>query len=109
MTGQILGDLEQIVLLHILRARSHAFALEVRRGIEQDTGKPVSRGAFYTTLERLARKGFVTWEMCEPENARRRGKQRRFTVTPDGIEALHHTRKILAARSARLGEALEEM
>jgi len=104
----VLGDFEQVILMHILRERAHAFALEVRRGIEQDSGKAVSRGAFYTTLERLHDKGLVTWEMREPDNARRRGKQRCFAVTRAGIKALRHTRATLSARSARLGEILEE-
>jgi len=108
MADQILGDFEEIVLLHILRERSRAFALEVRRAIEDETGRKVSRGAFYTTLERLHRKGLVTWKMCEPEHARRREQQRRFSVTPRGIKALQHARRTLSARCAQLDEILEE-
>lgn len=108
MADHVLGDLEQIILMHILRESAHAFALEVRRGIERESGKAVSRGAFYTTLERLRRKGLVTWKMREPDNARRNGKQRCFVVTPAGVRALRHTRRTLDARSARLGEILEE-
>ena len=108
MEGVKLGDLEQSILLGILAHKATAFSLEVRREMERATGKPVSRGAFYTTLERLARKGLVTWEVVQPPNARRQASQRRFTVTDAGIHALRHTRSSLHARWVRLDEALGE-
>jgi len=52
-----LGEFEQTILLVILGDGDSAFALEVRREIEEETGRRVSRGAFCTTLERLERKG----------------------------------------------------
>ena len=104
-----LGELEQVVLLGILAQSDQAFSLEVRREIEEATGQRVSRGAFYTTLERLKRKGFVEWEVCQPRNARRKGTQRRFSVTPAGLEALRSTRATLHTRWMRLDQALEEL
>jgi PadR family transcriptional regulator PadR len=104
-----LGELEQVVLLGILAQGAHAFSLEVRREIEANTGQRVSRGAFYTTLERLNRKGFVEWEASQPRNARRKGTQRRFTVTPFGLEALRSTRATLHTRWMRLDQALENL
>jgi len=103
-----LGELEQVVLLGILAEGTQAFSLQVRREIESTTGQRVSRGAFYTTLERLHRKGFVEWEASRPRNARRRGTQRRFTVTPAGLDALRSTRSALHARWLMLEEALEK-
>jgi DNA-binding PadR family transcriptional regulator len=102
-----LGELEQVVLLGIMEQGAQAFSLEVRRGIEESTGQTVSRGAFYTTLERLKRKGLVEWEASEPRNARRKGTQRRFSVTPAGLEALRSTRATLHARWMQLEQALE--
>ncbi|MGW8267483.1 MAG: PadR family transcriptional regulator [Longimicrobiales bacterium] len=104
-----LGELEQVVLLGILAEGAQAFSLQVRKEIERATGQRVSRGAFYTTLERLHRKGFVAWEASRPRNARRKGTQRRFTVTPAGLEALRFTRSALHARWARLDQALEKL
>jgi len=103
-----LGELEQAVLLGILAEGAQAFSLPVRRQIEKTTGQRVSRGAFYTTLERLHRKGFVEWEASRPRNVRRKGTQRRFTVTPAGLDALRSTRSALHARWSRLEQALEK-
>jgi DNA-binding PadR family transcriptional regulator len=101
-----LGEFEQGVLLAVLREGAAAFALEVREGLESDSGKPVSRGAFYTTVERLRRKGLLTWETLRPHGSRRATKQRRFSVTPEGIAALRTAKRSLDARRARLAEAL---
>lgn len=105
MSGTSLGEFEQIVLLAILRQRSRAFGLVVRREMEADSGRTVSRGAFYTTLERLKRKGLVG---VQPANARRSGVQRLFSVTPLGMEVLQSTHQQLKERIVRLGEALGE-
>lgn len=108
MADGSLGEFEQVVLVAILRQGDVAFALEVRREIEAESGRPVSRGAFYTTLERLERKGLVTWEGARPTNARRREVQRRFAVTPAGLEMLRTTSRHLRERWTQLEEALEE-
>ena len=108
MTDLGLGELEQAVLLGILEQGPQAFSLEVRKDIERATGKEVSRGAFYTTLERLERKGFVLWELQQPTNSGRKGTQRLFAVTPSGLEALRFTRSNLHARWMSLDQALEE-
>jgi DNA-binding PadR family transcriptional regulator len=107
MTDLRLGQFEQAVLISVLREGDAAFALEVRRTLEVDSGKPISRGAFYTTVERLKRKGLLTWETLRPEGERRETKQRRFSVTPAGLEALRETKRSLEARCARLEQVLE--
>lgn len=88
MGNSSLGEFEQMVLLGILQCGHDAFALEVRREIERGADRTVSRSAFYTTLERLEQKGFVTWAEAMPDNARRTAPLRRFAVTETGREAL---------------------
>lgn len=103
-----LGEFEQMVLLAILQQGARAFALEVRREIETSADRSVSRGAFYTTLDRLERKGLVRWEERQPEDSRRSAPLRRFEVTQEGIEALRTSRRALDSLSRGLdllGEA----
>lgn len=90
-----LGEFEQMVLLAVLQRQDQAFGLEVRRELERRANRSVSRGAFYTTLERLNGKGYLTWEEATPPNARREAPQRRFSVTSEGVEALRHSRAAL--------------
>lgn len=92
---QFPGEFEQMVMLAILQAEDRAYALEVRRTIEESAGRAVSRGAFYTTLDRLERKGLVRWAEEAHEEARGSAPLRRYTVTTRGIEALRNSRAAL--------------
>lgn len=90
-----LGEFEQMVLLAVLQRDDQAFGLEVRRELERRADRSVSRGAFYTTLDRLEKKGYLTWEEATPPNTRRNAPQRRFSVTPEGMAALRQCREAL--------------
>ena len=104
-----LGEFEQMVLLAILQQEKKAFALEVRREIERSAGRSVSRGAFYTTLERLERKALVAWSEEVPDDPHRSGPLRCFTVTPRGVEALRESRRALDALSRELDHVFGEV
>lgn len=101
-----LGEFEQMVLLAILQHGDTAFALEVRREIERSADRAVSRGAFYTTLDRLEKKGLVEWTETEPGEHRRTGSLRCFSVTPDGIAALRESRRAFETLSRGLDDVL---
>lgn len=90
-----LGEFEQMVLLAILQQSETPWALEIRREIEESAGRTVSRGAFYTTLDRLERKGMVEWTEDEDPPARTSGPVRRFSVTSEGRRALAQSRSAL--------------
>lgn len=97
-----IGEFEQMVLLAILQQEDQAFALEVRREIETSAGRSVSRGAFYTTLDRLERKGMVGWVEETPQGSRRSAPLRLYQVTPTGLEALRESRRALDSLSRGL-------
>jgi PadR family transcriptional regulator PadR len=101
-----LGEFEQMVLLAILQCGARAFALEVRREIEEGAGRQVSRGAFYTTLDRLERKGMLRWTEATPEDARGGGPLRRYAVTAEGLDALRASRDALTNLSRGLDAVL---
>ena len=57
-----LGEFEQLVLLAVLRAAqggATASGVAIARELEQQAGRRVSRGALYTTLDRLEGKGLL--------------------------------------------------
>lgn len=103
-----LGEFEQMVLLAILQQGDRAFALEVRREIEGSADRAVSRGAFYTTLDRLEKKGFVEWEEAEADVTGRASALRRFAVTEAGLSALRESRRAFDALSRGLDGVLRE-
>jgi DNA-binding PadR family transcriptional regulator len=70
--------------------------MEVREEIEGRTGREVSYGAVYTTLDRLERKGFVAHRLGEATPERGGRARKYFHVLPAGREALWATREALA-------------
>ena len=95
MPTPVLGEFEQVVLLAILRLEDDAFALSVIRELDARAGRRVSRGALYTTIERLADKGLVEWDVEDGPPERGGHPRRRFRVTAYGIKALRLSRDTL--------------
>lgn len=91
-----MGEFEQMVLLALLRRDNDAYGMEVREEIEARTGREVSYGAVYTTLDRLENKGFVSHRMGDPTPERGGRARKHFRVEPAGLEALLRTRQRLA-------------
>jgi len=89
----LLGEVEQLVLLAILRLGDEAYAVPIRELIARDTGADLSRGTIYVTLERLEQKGYVTSWFSDPQ-AIRGGKARRFfRLKPAGLAAVKATKQ----------------
>jgi DNA-binding PadR family transcriptional regulator len=108
MARNFLGEFEQRVLLAILRCDAKAFPIEIRKEITRASGHEPSRGAFYTTLDRLEAKHLVRWT-AETGGAGRDGlPQRRFIVTPAGLTALRASRKALLELWSGLEDLLAE-
>ena len=91
-----IGEFELLVVLAILRQRDTPFANEVRRDLEGNARRSVTRGALYRTLDRLKAKGLVDWTSQPDTNATRGGNpSRRLRVTAKGIKAVRESRAIL--------------
>lgn len=90
-----IGEFEQMLLLAILRKGDDAYGVEVRRELEERAGRTVTRGAFYTTLDRLQSKGYLRWEKRSVEGWRGGRPQRHFEVTEEGLEQLRRSRDAL--------------
>ena len=65
-----IGEFELLVLLAILRQREAPYANRVREDLEANAERKVTRGALYRTLDRLAGKGLIEWEL-EPSGWKR--------------------------------------
>lgn len=89
----LLGEIEQLVLLAVLRLADDAYAVPIRDLIAEEGGIELSRGTIYVTLERLERKGYVTSWFSDPQ-AVRGGKARRvFRMKPAGLQAVRAAKR----------------
>lgn len=102
-----LGDLEQLVLLALLRLAPEAFGVAVQDEILRRTQRRVSLGAVYTTLARLEQKGFVRASIGEPTPVRGGRRKKYYQVEPAGRRALAAALADLKAMSAGLATRLQ--
>ena len=92
-----LGEFEHLLLLAVMRLGEDAYGVTMRREIEDRTGRPVSLGAIYPTMDRLEERGLVRSSMSAPTGERGGRSRRYFTLEPAGERALEHQRRMLAA------------
>lgn len=90
-----LGEFEHIVMLALLRLPDRAYGVTVRQEIEVCTGREVSIGAVYATLDRLESKGYVRSNFGDPTPERGGRSKRFFHVTGKGVAALSRTHHAL--------------
>ena len=109
MVPSRLGEFEQQLLLVILRLGSQAYAADVASELEQRAGRRVSRGALYTTLDRLETKGLVRWQAAAGSPAREGLPRRLYAVTASGLAALRASRAVLRGLWRGVEHLLEKL
>jgi DNA-binding PadR family transcriptional regulator len=92
-----LGEFEQVVLLSILRLGDEAYAVSIRDEIARCTGRDVSRGSIYITLDRLETKGYLKSRLADPTPERGGRAKRYYALRPRAVEALRDSRRALVA------------
>ena len=103
MSGRdYLGEFEHIVVLALLRLVDRAYGVTVRQEIEFRTGREVSIGAVYATLERLETKGYVKSRRGDPTPERGGRSKRFFRVTAKGMAAVNRTQGALQSMTEGL-------
>jgi PadR family transcriptional regulator, regulatory protein PadR len=98
--GELLGSLEHIILLALVRLDGSAHGMIVRREIEQRTGRNISIGAVYATLERLEAKRYVSSSTGDPTPERGGRAKRLFRVEAAGNRALQISKQTLQSMTA---------
>jgi DNA-binding PadR family transcriptional regulator len=97
-----LGSFEHIVLLGLLRLSDQAYGVTVRKEIEARTGREVSIGAIYATLDRLEAKGYVKSQLSDPTPERGGRSKRFFRVTANGIAEVNRSHRAIRKMSQGL-------
>ena len=103
-----LGELEQLILLAVLRLGDGAYGLSIARELEAQAGRRLSRGALYTSLDRLEAKGFLRWRLEAGGPERQSLPKRVYTVLPRGVSALRASQQILRRMWRGLEHVLKE-
>ena len=103
-----LGEFEHVVLLAVLRLDDEAYAVSILDEIVRCTGRPVSRGSVYITLDRLETKGYLRSRLADPTPERGGRAKRYYALRPRAIAALRESRRALVALWRGLDNVLGE-
>jgi len=103
------GEFEQLILLAVMRLGDKAYGVEIRRLIEDKTGRNISAGAVYTALNRLEQRGFVRSRVGETAPERSGQRRRYYRVQPEGAAALHRTFSDVSRMAKPVLSALERL
>ena len=91
MPDLVLGEFEQLVLLALTRLGGDAYGVSIAAEISARTGRDVSLGAVYKTLERLEDKRLVASRLGEPTPERGGRRKKHFRVASSGQRALRQS------------------
>jgi DNA-binding PadR family transcriptional regulator len=94
MKGDHLGEFEELTLLATCVLRDEAYGVTVQGYLERATGRPVTMGAVYASLDRLERKGWLRSVFGDAKPERGGKRKRIFSVTPTGLRILRDVRKL---------------
>ena len=100
-----LGEFEHMVLLAIMRlGDGDAYAVPVRDEIVRCTGRDVSRGSIYITLDRLETKGYLKSRLADPTPERGGLSNRYYSLRPRARGSRNRrTRSAVARAETALG------
>jgi DNA-binding PadR family transcriptional regulator len=102
-----LGEFEQTVLFAVVQVDG-AYGASVRQEIERRTGRRVTAGAVYTTLERLEARGLVSSSWGDPTPERGGKRKRHYRIRPAGREALARSWHAMRAMARGAAPKLEQ-
>jgi DNA-binding PadR family transcriptional regulator len=92
------GELEEQVVLTLLRLGGEGYAVPVAEELERLTGREVSPATAYMVMRRLEERGLVTSRVGTPD-PERGGRPRRYyrLVTPAVLPVLQESRRAMLA------------
>lgn len=90
-----LGTFELTVMLVLIRLAENAYGLPIANEIEMKSGREVSLGSIYATLDRLEAKGLVCSKLGEPTPERGGRAKKYFSVTAKGVREVRETQRLL--------------
>lgn len=89
-----LSQLEQYVLLCLIRLEEEAYGVPIHQEIEERTSRSVSIATVYSALDRLEKDGLVISHLSSPLPERGGRAKRLYRLSADGATALQRARRV---------------
>ena len=101
-----LGELELVILMGLMRAGEGAYGAAIREEIAATTGRDVTPGAIYPTLDRLEQRGLVRSYVGDPVAERGGRARRHFVLLKPGLEEVRRAWRQYSTLARGLESAL---
>ncbi len=89
-----LSQLEQYVLLCLIRRGDEAYGVPIHQEIEQRTSRSVSIASVYNALDRLEKDGLLTSHLSSPLPERGGRAKRLYRLSVEGATALQRAQRV---------------
>ncbi len=103
---KLLSRTEEMLLLVVCRLQADAYALDIRREVEDLTGQHFSVGGIYVPLDRLVKKGLLLTEAGSTTEGRQGRPRKRYQITDSGLKALSEIKALSGSMWGGMPEAL---
>lgn len=90
-----LSQLEEWVLLCLVRLGDEAYGVPIHQEMEERTHKSISIATVYTALDRLEKEGLVRSRLSSPLPERGGRAKRLYRLSVEGATALQRARRVL--------------
>jgi DNA-binding PadR family transcriptional regulator len=104
--GDLLGEFELYILAALEQLGDDAYGVTIHDEIERRSRRETSFGAVYATLDRLARKGFITFWVSAPQPVQGGRARKHARLTPAGRRALRESVRAIDRMLEGLGGRL---
>ena len=85
---------DEILLLSIWRLQGEAYGVTIRQDVLERTGKKLTFGALWASLDNLAKKGYVAKSVADPTPTRGGRGKVYYRLTSEGMRALQQVRDL---------------
>lgn len=83
-----ISEIDQLVMLAVLRLGSAAYGIAIQREIGTRTGRKMPLSTIYAALTRLEARGYVRSQFGDPSPERGGRRRRLYAMEPAGLAAL---------------------
>lgn len=94
MKGTYLGELEELVLLHVGILYPEAYGVAVMDEVEKQAGRKLNISAVHSVLSRLEEKGYLKSSLSDPTEQRGGRRKRIFQLTAAGKRVLEEANEM---------------
>lgn len=91
---EFLTRMEEIIMVTVHLLGPEAYGVTIRAAVEELLDRPLSVGAIYVPLDRLARRGYLESWQSDPTPERGGRRKKYYRLSQEGLKILRETKAL---------------